>query len=158
MRRMFLSAAAVATLAVPASMAAIGVSSTAGATGPVIIKCTSMGGNISGTVTVTGKKCKPKLKPGYGNLTGNAGSLASGGPLTWANADYFNVSAPTNTVISPDPKCPHGYSEEYSVGTVVTPTSSDAFDQSLVGGTFSSYTCIGPLGQIKLAKGTKAQF
>ena len=158
MRRMFLSVAAVAALAVPASMAAIGVSTVAGATGPAVIKCTAMGGNISGTVTVTGKKCKPKLKPGYGNLTGNAASLATGGQLTWANADYFNVSAPTNTPISPDPKCPHGYSEEASTGTVILPTSTDAFDQSLVGGTFSSDTCIGPLGQIKLAKGSKAEF
>ncbi|HTT86605.1 MAG TPA: hypothetical protein VMF60_04500 [Acidimicrobiales bacterium] len=117
------------------------------------ITCKKLSGNITGTVTA--KTCK-KVPKGYKSFSGDSSALATGGTLTWNNGDTVDVGAPTTTDEGQG-RCKKNWEEEDSTGTV-TGSGGDTFDNSLVGGTYSSDTCIGPTGQITLVKKTVATF
>jgi hypothetical protein len=157
MRRSFKIVAAVAALAMPASLAAVSLSGTAGASVPTTIKCSKMSGNINTTIKITGAKCKAKPPKGYGNVSFTATSLIGGGTINWTGAgDSITVSAPTTTgTTPPQGGCAHGYIEQDSTGTVTAGTDhAGTYDSSLVGGTYSSRTCVNGAGKITLVKHT----
>jgi hypothetical protein len=137
MRRFFIGVAAVGVLALPASMVGLGLSSPAYAAST--ISCAKLKGKLSGTEKVTISKCST-IPAGYVAMTGSALTLATGGNLTWKNHDFITVGSPTTS--SPGQGgCKAGATEEDSTGTV-TGSSSDAFDMSLVLGTYSSRVCL----------------
>jgi len=116
------------------------------------ITCGKLSGTITGKITI--KKCAT-IPAGYKQMSGTATTLATGGNLTWKNHDFITVSAPVTT--SPGQgSCGAGQTEEDSSGTV-TGSSSDAFDTSLVGGTYSSRTCLKG-SKVSLVPHTSATF
>jgi hypothetical protein len=131
MRRLFTVAAAAAALAIPASIAGIGL----GAVGPAgaaahgkysKITCTTITGNISSTITVSG--CT-------GGATGGsstplpAATLAAGGTITWTSGSSTTISAPALKSTSAK-KCP-GY-------TKGGPVSAEKFTATVTGDTGDS--------------------
>jgi hypothetical protein len=146
--------AAVAAVAMPASLAVSGVAS---ARTPSTISCSKLSGNINTTIKITGAKCKAKPPKGYGNIAFTATALIGGGTINWTGAgDSITVSAPTTTVPTPPQGgCAHGYTEEDSTGTVTGGTdASGTYDSSLIGGTYTSRTCVNGAGKITLVKHT----
>ena len=155
MRRTSMFVAAVAAVAMPASLAAMSFSGTASASTPTSIKCSKLSGNINTTIKITGSKCKAKPPKGYGNISFDALALEGGGTLNWTGAgDSITVSAPSTT--SPGQgACAHGYTEEDSTGTVTAGTDhAGTYDSSLAGGTYTSRTCVNGAGKITLVKHT----
>jgi hypothetical protein len=90
MRRLIVSAAALAALATPASLFVMGGAAPAGATTvPKSIPCTSITGTFSATGTVTISKCTvPKADAKtYASASAKTKSLATGaGTITWASS------------------------------------------------------------------------
>jgi hypothetical protein len=155
MRRISLAVVAVTAVALPASVLVVGLPGSASASGPTI-QCSKLSGNIGGNIKITGAKCKAKPPKGYGNITFTASELEGGGTLPWSGGGTITVSAPSTT--SPGQGgCKHGYTEEDSTGSVTggTDTGSNTYDSSLIGGTYSSRTCVNNAGKITLVKGTK---
>jgi hypothetical protein len=156
MRRMSLAVAAVTAVALPASVLVVALPGSASASGPTTISCAKLSGNINGTMKITGAKCKAKPPKGYGNISFNAMELAGGGTLDWTAAGAsITVSAPATTNPGQG-ACKKGYQEEDSTGSVTggTDTGTNTYDSSLVGGTYSSRTCVNGKGKITLVKGT----
>ncbi len=89
MRRLIVSAAALAALATPASLFVIGSAAPAGAATPKSIPCTSITGVLSSTGSVTISKCtvpKADVKT-YASASAKTKSLATGaGTITWASS------------------------------------------------------------------------
>jgi hypothetical protein len=156
MRRSFKIAAVAAALAMPASLAAVSLSGTAGAATPVA--CSKLSGNINTTIKVTGAKCKAKPPKAYKTLSGTAGALASGGTLTWNDAGAsITISAPT---LSQTATCPKGWTEETANGTIASATDAAGitYDANLVGTDYSAEICFNnKSGAVKLVKKTKFQ-
>jgi hypothetical protein len=148
MRRLLLVVAAVATVAVPSSIAVVALAPPA--TAAVSLTCTKLSGSVSGPVTV--KKCSVVKadKKLYKTLTATSGiDLASGGTLTWSSSGTTTViGAPT--VTSPTGNCPTKDSEELATGTVTGGSSAVTH----AGDTFRAEVCITSKNKIKLAKGT----
>ncbi|HTT86577.1 MAG TPA: hypothetical protein VMF60_04355 [Acidimicrobiales bacterium] len=148
-------------LAVPASVAAVGISSVAGAT-PTTVVCKKLSGNVNSTVTIKGSKCHAKPPHGYGNLTGSAAALASGGALTWSGTGGLagiTISAPD--VSGTPPTCPNGWSGVNAVGTILTgtDTGTNTYDADLVNGPFVANVCINNRsGKVKFAAHTTNTF
>ena len=76
MRRLLTGAAVAVALSIPASVAAVGVVSSAPAFASSSISCTSLKGTISGSITIG--KCTPSGGKGYKTASAPAASLASG--------------------------------------------------------------------------------
>ena len=145
MRRLFLVVGVVTTLALPASVAAVAFSSSAGAASGVT--CKKLSGNVAGTIKI--KTCSPK-KATYTTLSGAAASLASGGTLTWNNGQSITVAAPSNTGGSGP--CPKNWTAEASTTTITAQSAGNTYTQ--VGDVISSQSCVSSKGNIKLAKST----
>lgn len=156
MRRMYKIAAAAAALAMPASLAAVSLSGTAGASTPVL--CSKLSGNVNTTIKVTGAKCKAKPPKAYKTLSGTAGALAAGGTLNWNSAGAsISISTPS---LSQTATCPKGYTEETADGTIADATDSvgDTYDTNLIGTAYHAEICFNnKSGKVKLVKGTKFQ-
>jgi hypothetical protein len=154
MRRMMLTVAVAATLALPASLVAVSVGATgAGATTTPHAVCAKMKGSETGTVVTSKCTFTPALSKtaakAFKDLTGNSAQLAEGGTLHWTNGETTIVGAPTLTT----PKagtCPPKDTAAHAVGTVTGGTSTVTHS----GNTFSVTVCIASNGKIKNAKGT----
>jgi hypothetical protein len=148
MRRLILVVAAVATVAVPTSIAVVALAPPA--TAAVSLTCSKLSGTTNGPVTA--KKCSviKADKKTYKSLTApSAIDLATGGTLTWSSSGTTTViGAPT--VTSPTGNCPTKDTEELATGTVSGGTSAVTH----AGDTFRAEVCISSKGKIKLAKGT----
>jgi len=151
MRRLILVVTAVATVAVPTSIAVVTMAPQAGAASGTT--CAKLSGNVASTITF--KKCfftsgKDKTNK---SLSGQGLSLASGGTLTWAPSGQTTiVSAPSFT--SPGQgSCKPKNTEYIANATVVGGTSTHT--QS--GDNFSATVCVkNSNNKISLLKGTVA--
>ena len=158
MRRSYKIAAAAAALAMPASLAAVSLSGTAGATATPVA-CSKLSGNINTTIKVTGAKCKAKPPKAYKTLSGTAGALAAGGTLNWNDAGAtITISAPS---LSQTATCPKGWTEETADGTVTGATDGTGggtYDANLNGTAYHAEICFNnKSGAVKLVKHTKFQ-
>lgn len=149
MRRILLTAAAVL---IPVAGLTLGFSGTAGAAGK--LECTSLSGNASSTVTVSG--CTG------GNTGGSsqpvaAATLASGGTVTWVSGSTTTIAAPALTTVSAT-KCP-GYvknaASNPAAESFVATVTGDTGDGMLIPGTLTGAVCVGTDGSITLLKTIK---
>ncbi len=148
MRRFIMMVAAVATVAVPTSIALVVTSPPAFA--GVSLTCTKLKGTTNGPVTV--KKCSVTKadKTLYKTLTASSAiDLATGGTLTWSSSGQ-TVTVGSPTLTSPSGNCPAKDSEELAQGTVTGGSSTITH----AGDTFRAEVCISSKGKISLAKGT----
>ncbi len=151
MRRLILVLAAVATVAVPTSIATVVLAPTAVAASGTT--CAKLSGVVTSTITfkkcnfVTGKDKTNKT------LSGRGLGLASGGTLTWSPSGQTTVvGAPTFT--SPGQgACKPKNTEYIAHGTVTGGTST----HTQAGDTFSATVCVkSSNNKISLLKGTVA--
>jgi hypothetical protein len=109
------------------------------------IKCSSLTGNISSTVTLAG--CTGNT--GKASMAMPATALASGGTINWVNGKSTTV---TLTVKQKGTACPAGSSEYQATGKVTADTTGSA----TVGGAASAKVCVSATGAITLVPKTKA--
>ena len=118
------------------SLASAGGASAAG----LKIKCTSMTGNISGTITLTG--CTPGATGGSSIPMPAATLLATGGSINWVNGKNTTVTLASSTTETDTDKaggsCPRGTTEYETKGRVTADTTGSA----PVGGKASSEACV----------------
>jgi hypothetical protein len=151
MRRLLTGAAVAVALSIPASVAAVGVVSSAPAFASSSITCTSLKGTITGTVTIG--KCTPSGGKGYKSASAPASSLASGGTLTWTKSGA--TTTVSLSVTSPGQGgCKKGYVEEDATGSV-TAASTTGAGIPAVGDATSARACADiSNGKITLVKGS----
>ncbi len=151
MRRIFMI---ISAMLIPVAGLTLGLSGTAGA-GSLKITCTTLTGNVSGNLTISG--CTG------GNTGGSsepflALSLESGGTTHWVSGSTTTVSAPVTTPISPK-KCP-GYVKppkgttppEPSALSVMSTVTADTGDGMLLPATGTAEVCVGLDGTITALK------
>ncbi|HXW33944.1 MAG TPA: hypothetical protein VEJ87_05145 [Acidimicrobiales bacterium] len=147
MRRVIL---AVVALAIPVSVATVGLSGTAGAV-TVTTKCTSISGPASGNITISG--CTGGTTGGS-SMPFAASSLATGGTITWIDGNTTTVGAATLT--SPAKlvkKCVKLYgtgSTEFSAKGKVT--AQTGVGDSPIPGKYSGEVCEDPSGNLHALK------
>ncbi len=151
MRRMILAVAALGALAVPTSVAAVGLASPAMAASGTT--CAKLSGVVTGTITF--KKCSFATGKDKTNktLSGQGIGLASGGTLTWSpSGQTTTVGAPSFT--SPGQGSCKPKNTEYIVnGTVTGGTST----HTQAGDPFDATVCVkNSNNKISLLKGTVA--
>lgn len=153
-RRLFAAVVTAAALAVPASVAAVGIVpvGTAYASG---ISCTGL--KLSGTLasgTLTISKCTPSAGKGYKDATASTTVLASGsGNLTWSNSHATTTVSITPTAGTQGP-CKKGYVEYFATGSV-TAASTSGVGIPAVGDSVNASVCIDILkNKLALAPGT----
>jgi hypothetical protein len=151
MRRLLTGAAVAVALSIPASVAAVGVVSSAPAFASSSISCTSLKGTISGSITIG--KCTPSGGKGYKTASAPAASLASGGTITWKKSGATTTLSLAAT--SPGQGgCKKGYLEYDATGSV-TAASTTGVGIPAVGDTTSARACVDATnGKIALVKGT----
>jgi len=153
MRRILLTAAAVAALAVPASVATVGLAAPAWAAGS--ITCTSISGSASTTITISG--CTGGVTGGSSvPIAGSA--LATGGTLHWVSGSTTTISAPVLTSTSAK-KCPgyvKGGSSNPTADKVAGTVTADTGDGIKVPGKYSGAVCITSTGAVSALKPLKA--
>jgi len=153
MRRILLTAAAVAALAVPASVATVGLSAPAWAAGS--ITCTTISGTASTTVTVSG--CTGGVTGGS-SVPAPATSLATGGTIHWVSGSTTTTNAPTLVATSAK-KCPgyvKGGSSNPTADKFSSTVTADTGDGIKVPGKSSGAVCISSTGVISALKPLKA--
>jgi len=136
MRRLILMVAAVATVAVPTSIALVAQAPPAFAS--VSLTCAKLKGTTNGPVTA--KKCSVTKadKKLYKTLTApSAIDLATGGTLTWSSSGQ-TVTVGSPALSSPSGNCPSKDTEELATGTVTGGTSTITH----AGDTFRAEVCI----------------
>jgi hypothetical protein len=152
MRRVLLL---VAALAIPVSGASVvALSGTAGAA--VSITCTTITGNASSTITVSG--CTGG-NTGGGSHPLTAAALAAGGTINWLSGSTTTIGKPVLTATSAK-KCPG-----YVKGGASNPTAekfkaavtADTGDGIKVPGSASGAVCIASGGAITALKPLKAK-
>jgi hypothetical protein len=140
----------VAALAIPVSGASVvAMSSEAGAA--VSITCTTITGNASSTIVVSG--CTG------GNTGGSskpisATALAAGGTITWVSGSTTTVAAPTLTATSAK-KCPgyvKGGSSNPTADKFAGKVTGDTGDGIKVPGTDKGAVCISSSGAVTALK------
>jgi hypothetical protein len=149
MRRVLLMAAA---LAIPVSALSVVAVNGGVAGAAVTIKCTSISGTATGTITISG--CTGGNTGGSSNPE-PASTLASGGTIDWVSGSTTTFGSPTLKSVSAT-KCP-GYvkkgsnnpSAESAKGTV----TADTGDGIKVPGKFSGEVCIASNGDISAYPG-----
>lgn len=141
MRRLFAVAATVAALAVPASVATLGIVPTGMAGAASGISCSKVkltGALISGNITLGG--CTPSAGKGYKSATASSSTLQAGGNLVWSKS-----GATTTVSITPTTPgqgvCKKGY-VEYDANGHVTGASTSGVGIPAVGDTIHAVTCI----------------
>lgn len=127
MRRILM---AIAAMLIPVSaIAVVGISGTAGAaTGH--IECTTIAGNISSTIVVSG--CTGG-NTGGSSTAFNAIDLATGGTIPWSSGSTTTIAAPTLTSVSAT-KCP-GYVRPVRGQTPPPEPSAESFSAAVTGDT-----------------------
>lgn len=149
MRRMILMVAALATVAVPTSIAVVTLAPAASA--GVSLTCAKLSGSESGSVTT--KKCSVTKadKKTYKELTApNATALEAGGTLKWSSSGTTTVISKPTLTNAPAGACPSKDSGIIATGTVTGGTSAVTHS----GDTFRAEVCISSKGKLKNAKGT----
>jgi hypothetical protein len=141
-------AASVIAVAVPISIASIGVTS---ATASGSTTCSKLSGSITGTLTF--KKCvfasgKDKTNK---SLSGNATLLLNGGTLTWASSGQTTVVAAPSVSNPGQGSCKPKNQEYIATGSVTGGSST----HTQAGDTFSASVCVKG-SKIALLKGTVA--
>jgi hypothetical protein len=152
MRRMIIAVAALAALATPASLIAVGGSTVAGAAAtPKSLVCTTLSGSASGTVKISGCAVPAADKKTYASASGKSASLAKGGTVTWSTSKkttIFKVTVKAST------GCPSGSTTEIATGSVTGGTAATAVTSK--GQKVSLTVCVTKAGALSLKKGTKA--
>jgi hypothetical protein len=148
MRRLILVVAAVATVALPTSIAVVAAAPQAGAT--VTLTCAKLKGTTNGPVTASKCAVSKADKKLYKKLTApSAISLATGGTLTWSSSGQ-TVTIGSPALSSGSGHCPSKDTEEIATGTVTGGTSAVTH----AGDSFRVDVCISSKGKISNAKGT----
>jgi hypothetical protein len=145
MRKVMVAAAA---LAIPMSVAAVGIvgaSGTAGASSPVT--CAKVSGSLAGIVHFKG--CKTPFA--NGNAVGT--SLATGGTISWAGMHPGSVSL-SGSVTSPGQGICATGSKEYDASEVVTAVTGSAASVIKVGDRGSGKVCVSKAGHLALVQGS----
>ena len=147
MRRALLTFAAIL---IPVGGLTLGISGVAGAaTGKIV--CTTITGNASGTIVVSG--CTGGNTGGASDPMA-AASLATGGTIDWVSGSTTTSSAPTLTSVSAK-KCP-GYVKNAATNPAAESftgaVTGDTGDSILVPGTETGQVCIGTDGSITVLK------
>jgi hypothetical protein len=146
-RRLLLTFAA---MLIPISALTLGIAGTAGAASGKI-ECTTLSGNASSTVTVSG--CTGGNTGGSSKPI-NATALATGGTITWVSGSTTTIAAPALTSISAK-KCP-GYvkngASEPSADSFTANVTADTGDGVLLPSTAIGQVCIGTDGSITALK------
>ena len=145
MRRFIMAAVIAGGIAVPV----FGLASSSSASGSSV-QCAKLAGSISGTVTFS--KCTPTSKTNK-SLSGAAGSLVSGGILTWKKSGQTTEVSDLNTTQPNPPQgaCPNKW-QEYDTTATVTGGNSTYTN---IGDVVSSRTCVKG-STIKLVAGSQA--
>ncbi len=156
-RRRMLGAALALTLTVSGAALVSGVQAWA-ATGPHgKVVCTTITGNVSSTITVSG--CSGTANTGTSTQPIPVASLAAGGTITWVNGKTTTISAAT-IVAKNAKKCP-GYvkgapdSSNPSADKVSGTVNADTTGLK-VPGKYKGAVCISPSGDITALKPLKA--
>jgi len=144
MRRVFLVVASVTAMALPVSLAAVSLSTPAGAASGVA--CKKLTGTATGNFTVT--KCTPKSKQNK-KATGSSTSLATGsGTITWSPSHGTTTVSLSET--QSGSSCPAGSTEYVVTGSVTGGTST----YTSAGDAVSGDVCLSGTGKLTLVKGT----
>ena len=153
MRRLLTVAAAAAALSIPLSAATVGLAGDAGAATAATSSITCKG--LSGTITTTVKvsKCTPSGGKGYKSATGSAGSLASGGNLTWSSSKATTTVGDTSAKQVTPNKCGTA-GTEYSFTGKVTAASTKGKGIPKKGDAVKALACVSATGSITLLAGT----
>ena len=147
MRRALLLAAALAIPVSGASVVALGTQAGAATT----IVCTTITGNASSTITVSG--CTGGNTGGSSKPV-NATTLASGGTIDWVSGSTTTVAAPTLTATSAK-KCPgyvKGGSSNPTADKFAGKVTGDTGDGIKVPGTDKGAVCISSSGAVTALK------
>ena len=156
MRRMFTVAATVAALAVPASVATLGIAPIGPAGAVSAISCSGLtltGTLASGTIHIS--KCLPSGGAGYASATGSTAALITPmSKLTWSSSHA--TTTVTITATSPGKGvCTSPY-VEYDASGTVNAASTTGPGIPKVGDAISGKVCIYVAGnKMKLAPNTK---
>jgi hypothetical protein len=165
MRRVLMLAA---TLAIPVSGVALAVTGTqawAAAKGPNgKVACTTITGNDTSTITVSGCTDSGSADTGTGTEPIEAADLATGGTITWLSGKTTTINAP-NLVSTSAKKCP-GYvkstkkdpysGSEPSADKVSGTVASDTSGLKLPG-SFKGAVCISQSGAVTALKPFKVK-
>ena len=152
MRRVILVLAGLATLAIPTSIAVVGMAPSASAA--VSLTCAKLKGTESGPVTA--KKCTVSKadKKLYKSLTAaHAAQLVTGGTLTWSSSGTTTIVGPPTLSSAPAGACPSKDTGEVATGRVTGGTSAVTH----AGDTFRAEVCITSKGKISEAKGVPVE-
>ncbi len=150
MRRMIISMVAAAAMAVPASVAVVGVATPAWAASS--LSCASVKGSVSGSVTIGKCDITKAEKAAYKDAVGTVSALAGGGPVRWTGG-ATTVTSITSTTSPGQGSCKTGATEEIATGTV---TGGNAI-VTKVGDAVSVKVCVkAKNGKISIAPGTVA--
>jgi hypothetical protein len=145
---------ACAALLIPVAGLTLGLSGTAGAA-TVKITCTTITGNISGDLTISG--CTGG-DTGGSSVPFSALALEGGGTTDWVSGSTTTVSAPVTTSI-PATKCP-GYTKppkgttppEPIAVSVVSAVTADTGDSMLLPATSTGEVCVSTGGDVTVLK------
>ena len=155
MRRLSIAIATMTAVAVPVSVL-VGTASPASAS--TVIACKKMAGSLSGTVSISKCSGVPSKKT-YKKLVAETSAIETGGNLYWntiGGTDYITVGN-IETSSPGQGLCPRNWTEEDTTFQVTG--ASDPFDQTMVGDTATSDTCLNKSAtKFKLVKGTEADF
>jgi hypothetical protein len=156
MRRIVTSVAALAFVATPISLLAVGGATPSGATSkPASIVCTKVSGTATGKVTVSGCTVPKADVKTYASASVSPGSsLATGGTITWTSSKKTTkISKPTLTTGTAC-KTVKGTTEVVAKGTVVKGSTAVI---TPTGQAFAVDICLNATtGAISIAPGTKA--
>ncbi len=149
MRRIFLAAAAVGALSIPATVAVVGNAAPAFASSS--LTCSKLVGTATGTVTIS--KCTPLSKADkklYKAATGSSATLASGGAITWSSSGNTTVLNKPAVSSPGQGGCKKGSTEEDATGAVTGGTATVTHAGDVVSGR----VCLSSTGALTLVKGT----
>jgi hypothetical protein len=159
MRRILMLAA---TLAIPASGVALAMTGTqawAAAKGPNgKVTCTTITGNDTGTITVSGCTDSGSAVTGTGSEPIEGADLATGGTITWLSGKTTTINAPSLTSTNAK-KCPgyvKGASSEPAADKVSGTVKSDTSGLKLPG-SFKGAVCISQSGNVTALKPFKVK-
>ena len=143
MRRMFAVAATAAALAIPASIAAVGVvpATTAGASGSTVA-CSSV--KLKGTLesgTLTFSKCLPSAGKEYKSASASSTTLQAGGNLVWKKSGATTTISVSASDEGASSLCPKADSLFDASGSV-TAASTSGTGIPAAGDAISAQVCI----------------
>jgi hypothetical protein len=141
MRRLFAVVATAAALAVPTSVATLGIvpAGMAGAASGISCSTVKLTGPLA-TGTLTIKGCTPSGGKGYKSATASSAALQAGGSLVWSSSHATTTVSITPT--SPGQGvCKKGY-VEFDANGHVTAASTKGAGIPAVGDTIHAVTCI----------------